>query len=66
MTKEAKGAGAASVINTDGLYEKRKTIYMRSVSGVFNNWRWIMVAFTQILFYGACWLDWGGRQAVLF
>ena len=66
MTKEAKGAGAASVINTDGLYEKRKTIYMRSVSGVFNHWRWIMVAFTQILFYGACWLDWGGRQAVLF
>ena len=66
MTKEAKGAGAASVINTDGLYEKRKTIYMRSVSGVLNHWRWIMVAFTQILFYGACWLDWGGRQAVLF
>ena len=64
-SKPAKAAKTA-VINTAGLYEKRKTIYARSVSGVFNNWRWIMVAFTQILFYGACWLDWGGRQAVLF
>lgn len=25
-----------------------------------------MVFITQILFYGMCWLDWGGRQAVLF
>lgn len=53
-------------INTTGLYEKRRKVYARSVSGVFNNWRWIMVGVTQILFYGLCWLDWGGRQAVLF
>lgn len=54
------------VINADGLYEKHKTIYARSVKGVFNNWRWVMVVLTQALFYGLCWIDWGGRQAVLF
>lgn len=54
------------VVNADGLYEKHKTVYARSVQGVFNNWRWAMVFFTQTLFYGLCWVDWGGRQAVLF
>jgi cytochrome c oxidase accessory protein FixG len=54
------------VINTDGLYEKHKTIYARSVKGVFDNWRWLMVFITQALFYGLCWTSWGGRQAVLF
>lgn len=54
------------VINTDGLYEKHKTIYARSVKGVFANWRWAMVFFTQALFYGLCWTNWGGRQAILF
>lgn len=53
-------------VNTAGLYEKRRKVYARSVSGVFDNWRWIMVGVTQLLFYGLSWLDWGGRQAVLF
>ncbi len=53
-------------VNTAGLYEKRRKVYVRSVSGVFANWRWIMVWVTQALFYGFCWMDWGGRQAVLF
>ena len=54
------------VINTSGLYEKHKTVYARSVEGIFNNWRWAMVFLTQALFYGLCWIDWGGRQSVLF
>lgn len=54
------------VINTDGLYEKHKTVYARSVKGVFDNWRWVMVFFTQAVFYGLCWIDWDGRQSVLF
>ena len=66
MNKVATNSVKPVVINTDGLYEKHKTIYARSVSGVFNNWRWIMVFLTQALFYGLCWIDWGGRQAVLF
>ena len=54
------------VVDTSGLYEKHRTIYAKSVRGVFDNWRWIMVFITQALFYGLCWIDWGGRQAVLF
>ncbi len=48
------------------LYEKHKTIYVRSVSGFFSKWRWALVFFTQAIFYGLCWLPWNGRQAVLF
>ena len=66
MNKSGNDSVKPVVINADGLYEKHKTIYARSVKGIFNNWRWGMVFFTQALFYGLCWIDWGGRQAVLF
>ncbi|CAM5198909.1 cytochrome c oxidase accessory protein CcoG [Oligella ureolytica] len=39
---------------------------MRSVKGRFNNWRVAMIWLTQILFYGLPWLNWDGRQIVLF
>jgi cytochrome c oxidase accessory protein FixG len=48
------------------LYEAQAKIYPRSVSGVFARWRWLFVALTQGVFYGLPWLEWGGRQAVLF
>ncbi|GAA4338706.1 cytochrome c oxidase accessory protein CcoG [Pigmentiphaga soli] len=48
------------------LYEVRRKIQARSVSGHFANWRIAMVAATQLLFYGLPWLQWNGRQAVLF
>ena len=48
------------------LYQKQKKIYARAVSGLFATWRWSLVWFTQILFYGLPWLPWNGRQAVLF
>ena len=47
-------------------YEKHKKIYIREVKGWWNSWRWILVGLTQIIFYGAPWLEWNGRQAVLF
>ncbi len=47
-------------------YEKHKKIYIRDVKGWWNTWRWVLVWFTQILFYGAPWIEWNGRQAVLF
>lgn len=46
-------------------YEKHKKVYIRDVKGWWNNWRWILVWFTQILFYCVPWLEWNGRQAVL-
>jgi len=48
------------------LYEVRKKIYPRAVHGAFARWRWGLVAATQLVFYGLAWLEWNGRQAVLF
>ena len=48
------------------LYEVRRKIYPRAVSGLFARWRWFFVLATQIVFYGLAWLEWNGRQAVLF
>ena len=50
----------------ESLYEVRRKIYPRSVSGLFARWRFILVFATQLLFYGLPWLNWNGRQAVLF
>jgi cytochrome c oxidase accessory protein FixG len=61
-----KLAPKAVPINTIGLYEKRKKIYVREISGLFASWRWIFVWATQLIFYGGCWLEWNGRQAILF
>ncbi len=66
MKQPDMNTGIPSVVNSEGLYEKHKTIYVRSVLGIFNNWRWGFVFFTQALFYGLIWIDWNGRQAVLF
>ena len=48
------------------LFESQRKIYPRSVRGFFSQWRWAFVWFTQIIFYGLPWLQWGERQAVLF
>ncbi|RZL00422.1 MAG: cytochrome c oxidase accessory protein CcoG [Rubrivivax sp.] len=48
------------------MYQKEPDIYPRSVHGWFAAWRWTFVWLTQIFFYGLPWLQWGGRQAVLF
>ena len=48
------------------LYAAHQKIYPRSVQGIFAYWRWALVFFTQIIFYGLPWLEWGQRQAVLF
>lgn len=48
------------------LYKSADKIYARSVSGLFDQWRWVMVWATQLFFYGVPWLQWDGRQAMLF
>jgi cytochrome c oxidase accessory protein FixG len=50
----------------ESLYEAQKKIYPRAVTGLFARWRWGLVFFTQLVFYGLPWLQWGQRQAVLF
>jgi len=48
------------------LYEVRKKIYPRAVTGWFASWRVALVLLTQAVFYGTPWLMWNERQAVLF
>ena len=51
-------------------YRKKGKIHAKATEGRFNSLRWAMVWFTQIIFYGACWLSWESngldRQAILF
>jgi cytochrome c oxidase accessory protein FixG len=48
------------------LYQSEEKIYARSVKGWFNNWRWLMVWATQLVFYGLPWASIHQRQALLF
>ena len=41
-------------------------IHTRSFSGLFRNLRLLGTGFLFILFFGTAWLDWNGRQAVLW
>ena len=61
-----QGAGGDDEVVYQSLYESAKKIYPRAVAGRFASWRWAFVWLTQIIFYGLPWLQWGGRQAVLF
>jgi len=61
-----QSASDDAAIAVVSLYQKQKKIYPRAVSGVFANWRWGLVWFTQLLFYGLPWLQLNDRQAVLF
>jgi len=61
----AKSGGASPQVERL-LDDVRSKIYPRSVSGIFARWRIIMVCVTQLIFYGLPWLQWQGRQAVLF
>jgi len=47
-------------------FSKYQKIYARRARGFFDNLRMSMVILTQLVFYGAVWLQWNGRQALLF
>jgi cytochrome c oxidase accessory protein FixG len=67
-TGASAGANTATDVRVSvvSLYQKQDKIYARAVSGWFAGWRWALVWFTQLIFYGLPWLQWNGRQAVLF
>jgi cytochrome c oxidase accessory protein FixG len=48
------------------MYAAREEIYAREVKGWYASWRWAFVWLTQLVFYGLPWMNWNGRQAVLF
>ncbi len=71
--REARSAATAPVALREveiKLFAKREELYPRQrvgdSLGVFQKWRWGLVWFTQIIFYGMPWLQWNGRQALLF
>jgi len=67
MTTETSGSNTATELTQEvALFEVHKKIQVRAVSGIFATWRWILVWFTQLLYYGLPWLTWNGRQSVLF
>jgi len=57
---------ADAAARTVSLYASEQKIYPRAVHGRFAFWRWALVWATQLVFYGLPWLEWNGRQALLF
>ena len=55
-TPEPATAAADAGVKVVSLYQPHKKIYAKAVEGRFNNWRWVFVWLTQIIFYGLPWL----------
>lgn len=51
---------------TVSLYAEREHIYVKFYKGLFKNLRIISGAIMLVMFYSFSWLQWDGRQAVLF
>ena len=64
--KAARKIIPIAVATEQPLFEARRKIQPRSISGVFARWRWAMVWLTQLFFYGIPWLQINERQALLF
>jgi len=65
LNVQSTDKGAGKTMDQDLLAIHQK-IYPRAVSGIFQNWRVALVVITQLVYYGLPWLQWEGRQAVLF
>ncbi|MBQ0715277.1 MAG: cytochrome c oxidase accessory protein CcoG [Paraperlucidibaca sp.] len=48
------------------LYAKREKIHARAITGLFQNIRLVTLYLTMAVFFLLPWIDWEGRQAVLF
>lgn len=48
------------------MYAPREAIHPRETQGHYTRLRWLCVWLTQIVFYAVPWLQWNGRQALLF
>ncbi len=57
---------AGTVPEEGSYYEAHRKVYPREVKGRFTSLRHLAVWVLLGLFYGAPWLQWNGRQAILF
>ncbi|MQA38292.1 cytochrome c oxidase accessory protein CcoG [Rugamonas aquatica] len=48
------------------MYAAREEIYPRETSGRYARLRWLCLWLTQLAFYCTPWMQWNGRQALLF
>ncbi len=55
-----------SAAGTAAAVQRHGKIHPRTARGIYTRWRWFFVFATQLFFYGVPWLQWGGRQAMLF
>ncbi|WP_050463885.1 cytochrome c oxidase accessory protein CcoG [Herbaspirillum autotrophicum] len=65
-TVAGSNAGGDDDVQVIKMYAAREEIYSRQIDGRYTRLRWLFVWLTQLLFYGLPWLNWNGRQAVLF
>ncbi len=65
QAKPAAAHGAADEVQGE-LSSVREKIHPRAVGGLFAWLRVAAVLLTQLLYYGLPWLQWDGRQSVLF
>jgi cytochrome c oxidase accessory protein FixG len=63
--QKAQGAAADTQLESE-LYQKRQKIYPRRVTGIFARLRVAAVFALLGLYYLVPWLQWEGRQAILF
>lgn len=64
--EEPSKMGKSNDQGFSSLYEAQQKIHPREVQGRFNRWRVAAVVVLLGLFYGLPWLQWDGRQAILF
>ena len=57
---------SASAYQSVLMFSHYQKIYAKRARGFFDNLRILMVILTQAIFYGGLWLEWNGRQALLF
>lgn len=51
---------------TVSMYQKREKLYVREVEGFFQKLRTYSLWGLMLAYFGTAWINWGGRQAVLF
>ena len=66
MAVGAQSDPTDAAVQVVSLYRAEDRIHPRAVAGWFANWRLALVWMTQLAFYGLAWLNWNGRQLILF
>lgn len=65
MSKDHISSDSEKIIVTD-LYQSKEKIYVRRIKGVFRNFRFFGGLLLFGAYFGTLWLNWDGKQAILF